>query len=265
MTASKFKEAASTDPSQPSVSLIKRICYPESYKFFSKATSWDLEHEKDAKAAYISSCKSDHRDLRFSETGLVVNSDYPFLGASPDGEVACSCCGKGIIEIKCPFTCREKTFDEAVEDRDFCLMKQPDGKFALQKRHQYYYQVQAQLKITAAAFCDFVVFRPGSLVFQRLYPDDEFIAPVIEKIIEFYKFGVLPELLAKWYTRAVQESQTASPSVPVGDPEYCFCKGKEAGEMIMCDNKNCIIQWFHTTCLHIRKVQNGKWFCPECR
>jgi len=38
ITASKLKSAVCTDPSQPSQSLIKAICYPESMKFRSKAT-----------------------------------------------------------------------------------------------------------------------------------------------------------------------------------------------------------------------------------
>ena len=38
ITASKLKSAACTDPAQPSQSLIKAICYPESIKFRSKAT-----------------------------------------------------------------------------------------------------------------------------------------------------------------------------------------------------------------------------------
>ena len=38
ITASKFKSAACTDPAQPSQSLIKAICYPESMKFKCKAT-----------------------------------------------------------------------------------------------------------------------------------------------------------------------------------------------------------------------------------
>ena len=33
---------------------------------------------------------------------------YPFLGASPDGLVCCSCCGKGLLEIKCPYSIRDR-------------------------------------------------------------------------------------------------------------------------------------------------------------
>ncbi len=35
--------------------------------------------------------------------GLVLSPDWPHLGASPDGVVACNCCGQGVLEVRCPF------------------------------------------------------------------------------------------------------------------------------------------------------------------
>ena len=35
----------------------------------------------------------------------------------------------------------------------------------------------------------------------------------------------------------------------------------EYGKMILCDNSNCAIQWFHIDCL---KLPKGKWYCPMC-
>lgn len=40
ITASKMKAACCTDPKNPAQSLIKSVCFPESYKFTSKATAW---------------------------------------------------------------------------------------------------------------------------------------------------------------------------------------------------------------------------------
>ena len=39
-------------------------------------------------------------EFRVDEVGLCLMSDYPFLGASPDGIVSYACCGKGTLEIK---------------------------------------------------------------------------------------------------------------------------------------------------------------------
>ena len=53
VTASKFKAACHTDLTQPSQSLIKSICYPESFRFNNKATQWGCDHEKTARKAYL--------------------------------------------------------------------------------------------------------------------------------------------------------------------------------------------------------------------
>ena len=41
-------------------------------------------------------------------------------------------------------------------------------------------------------------------------------------------------------------------------------RGAESGEMIMCDNSTCNIQWFHVDCLKLKAVPKGKWYCPNC-
>ena len=42
VTASLFKSAVKTNPAMPSQSLIKRICYPQAYKFSTKSTRYML-------------------------------------------------------------------------------------------------------------------------------------------------------------------------------------------------------------------------------
>ena len=41
-----------------------------------------------------------HHDFKIFDCGLFISEDYPFLGASPDGLVSCSCCSDGVCEIK---------------------------------------------------------------------------------------------------------------------------------------------------------------------
>ena len=39
------------------------------------------------------------------------------------------------------------------------------------------------------------------------------------------------------------------------------------GNMICCDNGDCLIKWFHLTCLKMKEacIKKGKWYCPDCR
>ena len=77
VTASKLTAAVCTNESQPSMSLIKSVCYPESSCFKSKATSWGCEHEKTAIEAYVTQEKSTHRNFEVSDSGLVIHPSYP--------------------------------------------------------------------------------------------------------------------------------------------------------------------------------------------
>ena len=53
-------------------------------------------------------------DCKVSETGFVISQSYPFLGASPDGEV-----DGGLVEIKRIFT-DGLSLKEAVCKRNIC-------------------------------------------------------------------------------------------------------------------------------------------------
>ena len=66
----------------------------------------------------------------------------PFLAATPDGVVSCSCCGEGLLEIKCPFKYRNSQ-PASIEDESFYLHK-VGSEVTLDKKHDYYYQVQGQ-------------------------------------------------------------------------------------------------------------------------
>ena len=49
------------------------------------------------------------------------------------------------------------------------------------------------------------------------------------------------------------------------EPRYCVCQNVSYGDMIACDNPDCIVEWFHYECVGITQQPKGKWFCPQCR
>ena len=52
ISGSTMKACCHTNPDLPSQSLIKRICYPTSYKLSSASTQWGCDHEKTAIEKY---------------------------------------------------------------------------------------------------------------------------------------------------------------------------------------------------------------------
>ena len=45
-----------------------------------------------------------HKNIKVSKIGLVILEEAPYIAASPDFEVTCDCCGRGVGEIKCPYS-----------------------------------------------------------------------------------------------------------------------------------------------------------------
>ncbi len=134
ITASKFKAAvARTDYTQPSVSLVKRIFFSTKPSCCTKATKWGCDHEQKAREAYFHKAVLSHLNLTLTDRGLVIHPQYPHLGASSDGFIKCRCCGNGVLEDKCPFSCKDRSFLEAIGDRNFCLEKSENDTFVLKK------------------------------------------------------------------------------------------------------------------------------------
>lgn len=73
------------------------------YKTDVPAIKWGVEHEQEAREAYAHIMAVKHATFKMNPAGLQVCTKQPFLAATPDGVVSCSCCSEGLIEIKCPF------------------------------------------------------------------------------------------------------------------------------------------------------------------
>ena len=203
-----------------------------------------------------------------ADCGLHVNQKWPFLGASPDEQVFCECCGKGLCEIKCPYKYKDTTLGIAAKDSSFWpSCNENGGGLNLDMGHPYYYQVQCQLFVTGLENCDFVVWTEKDLFIQRVLPDTEFWKRVFPKVILFYKKGVLPELLGRWFTRLSALPQPTASPVTDSDEDvvWCYCKQFiEESQLIGCDKPDCEIQWFHMSCVGLRTEPEGEWFCPSC-
>ena len=79
----------------------------------------------------------------------MISHEYPYLSASPDLKVACECCGDGLVEIKCPYTIRDKKptpemLPQIGTDQD---------TYKLKVNTDHYFQIQGQLGVTGLIFC----------------------------------------------------------------------------------------------------------------
>ena len=158
--------------------------------FVAKQTTYGQVHERTAKLLYMNKTGSHMHDV-----GLVINSQFPFLGASPDALV-CSNGTTGIVEVKCPYSIRTMTVHEAVEKKvkNICLVQNGDV-LELSKSHNYFYQIQGQLLVTGMPFCEFIVFSNADIFVQRIMPDNEVMQSILKKMADFYISDFKPFIL----------------------------------------------------------------------
>ena len=99
MTASCMRAVCHTSLANPSASLVKSVCYPDMFRLTTKAIEWGCSHEKLAIELYKKTNEVEHQNFTVVENRLFISPEWPFIGASPDSIVECSCHGKGTLEI----------------------------------------------------------------------------------------------------------------------------------------------------------------------
>ena len=141
-----------------------------------------------------------------------------------------------------------------------------------------------QMKFAYAQYCDFLVWRKDDFIVDRILPDVSFIDDALAKANIFVKTALLPELIGRWFTK--QQTTSVPPAnqtilnhgstSAMADASstndntilWCYCQRDDsAGNMICCDIDECLLQWYHYSCVGLTPddIPDGDWYCPDCR
>lgn len=101
-------------------------------------------------------------------SGLLVDPSCPWLGASPDRLIfdPTEASVHGLLEVKCPYSLKGKSVDEIGDT--YCMKKDNNGVFRLDRTHMYYYQVLGQMALCGLPWSDFVVFSENFILVERI-------------------------------------------------------------------------------------------------
>ena len=94
--------AFGTKVESPSKTFCNEVMQYDSF-FDVPATWYGKDMEPIARESSTEYINKHHEHVLTKETGLHVHPNYPYIGASPDGIVCCSCHGEILLEIICPF------------------------------------------------------------------------------------------------------------------------------------------------------------------
>ena len=96
--------------------------------------------EPEAKQCFAQVFSASHHDVQVKDTGFHVKADTPYLGASPDGIVICTCHTPAVLEVKCPYKYQNGLIGWE-NDKDFSV----NADLTMKEKHKYYFQIQLQM------------------------------------------------------------------------------------------------------------------------
>lgn len=70
---------------------------------------WGCKHEAAARQHYENQHRLTLSDVLVENAGFTISATHSFIGF-----VFCSCCGGGVLEVKCPFCAKDMTVTDAV-------------------------------------------------------------------------------------------------------------------------------------------------------
>nr|XP_047144212.1 uncharacterized protein LOC124817832 [Hydra vulgaris] len=280
ITGSVIAEVYHASFDSSNVNLVRKICQINKSVIKAQALMWGKNHEKDAIEFYKNICSGNscrekalndsipiHDDFHVESIGLSVFKNKPWYGASPDGVVFCSCCGYGVLEVKCPYALRDKSLQQEIESGMFYVGKEQDGYF-LRKSHNYYFQVQHEIMCTEALFCHFVVWTPSECVIVNIEKDDFFLYNMYERCDLFWKKFVLPELITRNLEGSTSSScENSNPEEIYPQEKFIYCIKNcefpgEVDNMVGCDRCD---NWYHPICIGLKRLPKDKtWYCKQC-
>lgn len=112
ITSSHFGSVINRRPTVYPKSLLQKLM--QTKRFNSNACTWGKENEKYAIQKY-----QEITGNSVTECGFIVNPQFPWLGASPDGVIPVNDGSRKIVEVKCTFSKRDMSIKDACADKSF--------------------------------------------------------------------------------------------------------------------------------------------------
>ncbi|XP_076095702.1 uncharacterized protein LOC143066777 [Mytilus galloprovincialis] len=150
------------------------------------SVNFGKRNEPVARQFYNEMYRTKHKNVQIDNCGLYVCTEFPFMGATPDGVVSCSCCGKGLLEIKCSFMHQNENPLDACLDSHYHVYKDENNCLRLKESSSWHTQIQGQMGICKRQWCDFVFFTKKGIAVDRIIFDKNQYNDIIVKCEKFF-------------------------------------------------------------------------------
>ena len=116
------------------IPIVAKVIYNDS-KISTPTKKCGQDNKENAFKFFYTEEVSTYHAFKAAKCGTFLGKIKSYIDASPDGIVICKCHGKGLIEIKCPYSIRKKKISKSVRECDF-LITNGNGRFTLSRNHK---------------------------------------------------------------------------------------------------------------------------------
>ncbi|CAB3990489.1 RNA-directed DNA polymerase from mobile element jockey [Paramuricea clavata] len=183
------------DKDEKMTTLIKKLCFSDKeYAATKSCTKLQLSNGGNAeKKKHYALEATKHIDFKLEKSGLYLDKNRAYIGASPDGIMYCKCHGKAVIEIKCPFSIKDSKIADGYGKCDFLTLE--DDSIVLKTSHKYYTQINSQIALSNSTCGYFVVWTSQDILVQNIEFNKNHWEAVSTNLEIFFKSYVAERIL----------------------------------------------------------------------
>ena len=128
---------------------------------------------------------------------LLVSDLYNWLCSSPAGIVSEEDGTFSLLEIKCPYSCRNKLIFEDNLNLNVPYLKYDEtiADIVLLKGSEYYTQIQIGMLCTDTTLCHLFVYSYEQQIHVKVKYDNDYVNSIIPKVSNFYFRYYLPQVV----------------------------------------------------------------------
>ncbi|KAL7306213.1 hypothetical protein TKK_0001653 [Trichogramma kaykai] len=214
LLASKFGRVCRLQKNTFRATAVEEILYPVQLDL--EQFDYDLRSEGKARDFLRKKLK-----VNVEQGGLCIDEKHSFLAASLDGKIELNG-EKGVVRYYSPHFAQNFTPKKAIEEfTDIRNIYDSNDLKKMNKKHDYYFHIQGQMRTSNRSFCIFVLYTPKGIYNVREDYNQEFWGKKMEKKLEnFYNDCLLPEILNPRFSR----------NMPIREPQYILDAKKKTEE-----------------------------------
>lgn len=142
--------------------------------------------EPAAKDHYVRMTRGNHTNFHAQDCGIFIHPQRSYIGASPDMLISCSCCGDGLLEVKCPIIAPCNLCLPSIckcHGKSLKYLQYVDGSASLKKKHC----ILCTMAVTNRKYCDFFIYTSYSTFCERICFNSEYWSDVVSNLDYFFK------------------------------------------------------------------------------